>query len=86
MSVSGRPVRDSERARRGSFSSAVWEALNAVALDGPDCARIMRAGPPDRYVTPGRPTLLHEEVGFTGKVIVERIAAAVGAGPALSGA
>ena len=71
---------------QGGFGSAVWEALNAVGLDGPDCARIMRIGLPDRYVTHGKPSRLHEEVGFTGKAIAERIAAAVGAGSALAGA
>jgi len=69
---------------QGGFGSAVWEALNAVGLDGPDCARIMRVGLPDRYVTHGTPALLHKEVGFTGKAIAERIAAAVGAGSALA--
>jgi 1-deoxy-D-xylulose-5-phosphate synthase len=34
-------------------------------------------GLPDRYVTHGSPKLLHEEVGFTGKRIAERIEAAV---------
>ena len=64
---------------QGGFGSAVWEGLNAVGLDGPDCARIMRIGLPDRYVTHGTPALLHEEVGFTGEAIAERIAAAIGA-------
>ncbi len=64
---------------QGGFGSAVWEGLNAVGLDGPDCARIMRVGLPDRYVTHGKPSLLHEEVGFTGEAIAERIAAAIGA-------
>ncbi len=64
---------------QGGFGSAVWEGLNAVGLDGPDCARIMRVGLPDRYVTHGSPALLHEEVGFTGAAIADRIAAAVGA-------
>ena len=64
---------------QGGFGSAVWEGLNAVGLDGPDCARIMRVGLPDRYVTHGAPPLLHEEVGFTGQAIADRIAAAVGA-------
>ena len=69
---------------QGGFGSAVWEALNAVGLDGPDCARIMRVGLPDRYVTHGTPAQLHEEIGFTGKAIAERIAAAVGAGALVS--
>jgi 1-deoxy-D-xylulose-5-phosphate synthase len=38
---------------------------------------IMRVGLPDRYVTHGAPNLLHEEVGFTGERIAERIVAAV---------
>ncbi len=70
---------------QGGFGSAVWEALNAVGLDGPDCARIMRVGLPDRYVTHGTPALLHEEVGYTGPAIAERIAAAVGVGSVLAG-
>ncbi len=41
-------------------------------------ARILRVGLPDRYVTHGAPALLHEEVGFTGQRIAERIEAAVG--------
>jgi hypothetical protein len=32
---------------------------------------------PDRYVTHGAPKLLHEEVGFTGQRIAERVMAAV---------
>jgi hypothetical protein len=34
-------------------------------------------GLPDRYVAHGKPTLLHEEVGFTGRRIAERVAAAI---------
>jgi hypothetical protein len=41
----------------------------------------MRVGLPDRYVTHGAPKLLHEEVGFTGERIAQRILAAVGEGP-----
>ncbi|MDQ3678181.1 MAG: 1-deoxy-D-xylulose-5-phosphate synthase [Actinomycetota bacterium] len=59
----------------GGFGSAVWETLNdGVASD----ARILRIGLPDRYVTHGTPAILHSEVGFTGKRIADRIAAAVG--------
>ncbi len=36
--------------------------------------RVLRVGLPDRYVTHGKPALLHGEVGFTGKAIAERIA------------
>ncbi len=55
------------------FGTAVWETLNEV---GP-APRILRVGLPDRYVTHGAPTLLHEEIGFTGERIAERIEAAV---------
>jgi 1-deoxy-D-xylulose-5-phosphate synthase len=57
----------------GGFGSAVWETLSDAGL----APRIMRVGLPDRYVTHGTPKLLHEEVGFTGERIAERIAAAV---------
>ena len=57
----------------GGFGSAVWEKLS----DGGLLPRILRVGLPDRYVTSGAPKLLHEEVGFTGKRIAERIDAAV---------
>ncbi len=61
----------------GGFGSAVWETLNdAGAATGG--ARILRVGLPDRYVTHGKPALLHEEVGFTGKRIAERVVAAIG--------
>jgi 1-deoxy-D-xylulose-5-phosphate synthase len=58
----------------GGFGSAVWETLSDAGVDAP---RIMRVGLPDRYVTHGTPALLHEEVGFTGERIAERVAAAV---------
>ncbi|HET7046867.1 MAG TPA: 1-deoxy-D-xylulose-5-phosphate synthase [Solirubrobacteraceae bacterium] len=57
----------------GGFGSAVWETLS----DAGSSARILRVGLPDRYVTHGAPRLLHEEVGFTGERIAERIEAAV---------
>jgi 1-deoxy-D-xylulose-5-phosphate synthase len=57
----------------GGFGSAVWETLSDAGLS----ARILRVGLPDRYVTHGAPRLLHEEVGFTGERIAERIEAAV---------
>jgi 1-deoxy-D-xylulose-5-phosphate synthase len=58
----------------GGFGSAVWESLNDGGVHG---ARIMRVGMPDRFVTHGSPAVLHAEVGFTGKRIAERIAAAL---------
>jgi 1-deoxy-D-xylulose-5-phosphate synthase len=60
----------------GGFGSAVWEALNDHGVDVP---RIVRIGMPDRYVTHGKPALLHREVGFTGKAIAARITAEIGA-------
>jgi 1-deoxy-D-xylulose-5-phosphate synthase len=57
----------------GGFGSAVWETLSDSGL----APRILRVGLPDRYVTHGAPSLLHDEVGFTGERIAERIEAAV---------
>jgi 1-deoxy-D-xylulose-5-phosphate synthase len=59
----------------GGFGSAVWEALSEAGAATP---RILRVGLPDRYVTHGKPALLHEEVGFTGERIAERVRAAIG--------
>ncbi len=58
----------------GGFGSAVWETLSDAGL----APRILRVGLPDRFVTHGSPALLHEEVGFTGPRIAERVLAAVG--------
>jgi len=58
----------------GGFGTAVWETLSDSGL----ASRIMRVGLPDRYITHGAPALLHEEVGFTGPAIAERVLAAVG--------
>jgi 1-deoxy-D-xylulose-5-phosphate synthase len=60
----------------GGFGSAVWEALNDA---GGEVPKILRIGMPDRYVTHGKPALLHREVGYTGKAIAERITAEIGA-------
>jgi 1-deoxy-D-xylulose-5-phosphate synthase len=57
----------------GGFGSAVWETLSDAGLP----SRILRVGLPDRYVTHGAPALLHEEVGFTGRAIADRIAVAI---------
>jgi len=59
----------------GGFGSAVWEELNER---GVGTTPILRIGLPDRYVTHGKPALLHREVGFTGKAIAERVRAAIG--------
>jgi 1-deoxy-D-xylulose-5-phosphate synthase len=57
----------------GGFGSAVWETLNDTGA----APRILRVGLPDRFVTHGKPALLHEEVGFTPERIAERIEAAI---------
>ncbi len=58
----------------GGFGSAIWETLNEAGTAPP---RILRVGLPDRYVTHGKPALLHKEVGFTGERIAERIRSAI---------
>ncbi|HEX8085224.1 MAG TPA: 1-deoxy-D-xylulose-5-phosphate synthase [Solirubrobacteraceae bacterium] len=58
----------------GGFGSAVLETLSDAGLEMP---RVLRVGLPDRYVTHGKPALLHREVGYTGKAIAERILSAV---------
>ena len=57
----------------GGFGSAVWETLNETGAT----PRILRVGLPDRYVTHGKPALLHEEVGYTGARIAERVRGAI---------
>ncbi len=57
----------------GGFGSAVWETLNEIGTT----PRILRVGLPDRYVTHGKPALLHEEIGFTPERIAERVVTAI---------
>ncbi|HEY7962075.1 MAG TPA: 1-deoxy-D-xylulose-5-phosphate synthase [Solirubrobacteraceae bacterium] len=57
----------------GGFGSAVWETLSETGA----APRILRVGLPDRYVTHGKPALLHEEVGFTAERIAERVQTAI---------
>ncbi len=57
----------------GGFGSAVWETLSETGAT----PRILRVGLPDRYVTHGKPALLHEEIGFTPQRIAERVATAI---------
>ncbi|MGI8712014.1 MAG: 1-deoxy-D-xylulose-5-phosphate synthase [Solirubrobacteraceae bacterium] len=57
----------------GGFGSAVWETLSDAGI----APRILRVGLPDRYVTHGAPDLLHQEVGYTGERIADRVLAAV---------
>jgi 1-deoxy-D-xylulose-5-phosphate synthase len=69
----------------GGFGSAVWETLNEMGIGVPTRPAgggvggvpIIRVGLPDRYVTHGKPALLHEEVGFTAEKIAERVRAAI---------
>jgi 1-deoxy-D-xylulose-5-phosphate synthase len=61
----------------GGFGSGVWEALNDRGVHVP---RMLRVGLPDRYVTHGKPALLHAEVGFTGRDIARRVESALFAG------
>ncbi len=61
----------------GGFGSAVWETLNEAGARGVGGTPIMRVGLPDRYVTHGKPALLHEEIGYTGRHIAERVRAAI---------
>jgi len=65
----------------GGFGSAVWETLGDAGATGARGVRILRVGLPDRYVTHGKPALLHEEIGFTGTRIAERVKAAVSEPP-----
>jgi 1-deoxy-D-xylulose-5-phosphate synthase len=58
----------------GGFGSAVWETLSEAGAT----PRILRVGLPDRYVTHGKPALLHQEVGYTPERITERVLAALG--------
>jgi 1-deoxy-D-xylulose-5-phosphate synthase len=70
----------------GGFGSGVLEHVEDAFADCPeDRARVLRVGLPDRYVTHGKPALLHEEVGLTGAAVAERVLAALRSGePALS--
>jgi 1-deoxy-D-xylulose-5-phosphate synthase len=61
----------------GGFGSAVWETLSETIGPAGGVPPILRVGLPDRYVTHGKPALLHEEVGYTGEHIARRIEAAI---------
>jgi 1-deoxy-D-xylulose-5-phosphate synthase len=63
---------------QGGFGSAVLEHLEDNFPNPGERARVLRVGLPDRYVTHGKPNLLHEEVGFTGGVVAEKVEAALG--------
>jgi 1-deoxy-D-xylulose-5-phosphate synthase len=57
----------------GGFGAAVLEHLEDAFASPQSRARVMRIGLPDRYVTHGKPSLLREEVGFTGEAVAERV-------------
>jgi 1-deoxy-D-xylulose-5-phosphate synthase len=59
----------------GGFGSGVLEHLADTDLLGG--TRVLRVGLPDRYVTHGKPALLHEEVGLTPAAVADRVAQAV---------
>jgi 1-deoxy-D-xylulose-5-phosphate synthase len=62
----------------GGFGSAVLEHLEDTIGPVSDRARVLRVGLPDRYVTHGKPALLHEEVGLTGAGVADRVLSALG--------
>jgi 1-deoxy-D-xylulose-5-phosphate synthase len=67
-----------ENALPGGFGSGVLEHVeDAFAERAEPRARVVRVGLPDRYVTHGKPAQLHEEVGFTGEAVAERVLAAL---------
>jgi 1-deoxy-D-xylulose-5-phosphate synthase len=61
-----------ENVLAGGFGAAVVERLSDAGAPAP---QVLRIGIPDRYVTHGKPALLHEEIGFTAERVTERIAA-----------
>ena len=58
---------------QGGFGSAVIEHLEDNFTNPGERARVMRIGLPDRFVTHGKPDLLHEEVGFTPEAVADRV-------------
>ena len=68
-----------ENVLAGGFGSGVLEHVEDSFAARPERRpRVLRVGLPDRYVTHGKPALLREEVGLTGPVVAERVAAALG--------
>jgi 1-deoxy-D-xylulose-5-phosphate synthase len=70
----------------GGFGSAVLEQLeDGFAARSERRGTVLRIGLPDRYVTHGKPALLHDEVGLTGPGVADRVLAALRSGaPAFS--
>jgi len=67
---------------QGGFGSAVIEHLEDNFTNPGERARVMRIGLPDRFVTHGKPNLLHEEIGYTPDAVAEKVLAAVESGVA----
>ncbi len=65
---------------QAGFGSAVLESLEGSFTAPAERAAVLRVGLPDRFVTHGKPDLLHEETGFTGEAVAERILARIGSG------
>jgi 1-deoxy-D-xylulose-5-phosphate synthase len=74
-----------ENVLAGGFGSAVLEHLSdsGTLAGGP---ALIRFGLPDRYVTHGKPDLLHEEVGLTAARVTERVLGALDRSDALHSA
>jgi 1-deoxy-D-xylulose-5-phosphate synthase len=67
---------------QGGFGSAVIEHLEDNFANPGERARVLRLGLPDRFVTHGKPELLHKEVGFTPEAVAEKVLATVESGVA----
>ena len=63
-----------ENVLAGGFGSAVLEHLADTGA-APGRLQVIRFGIPDRYITHGKPDLLHEEIGLTPERVAERVAA-----------
>ncbi len=61
----------------GGFGSGVLELLSDAGDRTPP---VLRIGIPDRFITHGKPALLHHEIGFTGSAIADRVRVALDAG------
>jgi 1-deoxy-D-xylulose-5-phosphate synthase len=72
-----------ENVLMGGFGSAVLEHLEDTFTDR-SRARVLRVGLPDRYVTHGKPSLLREEVGFTGESVADQVLTALHSGISLT--
>ncbi len=59
-----------ENVLAGGIGAAVIEHLSDLGARVP---QVLRVGIPDRYVTHGKPALLHEEIGFTAERVAERV-------------